>query len=192
MRFPVTIESLRELHPKEHIDSYHIDSGGDKESIGSCYVCGRPLATSLTWITQELEHHEEHSINYGDLTSSRTAYDIILLLEAMPSQDYTFSGYDKYQYSLGNKEPYKQKLKWINEFNQRVVNLAKRIIAVFATECFLENYIPKLTETEKSILLSAIKCHIEHTEFVIVFPLRFRKKLFYNTLKEIIAQLPDF
>lgn len=124
-----TLSELRKKYPKSIIESVQWANNGDHERIDNCYQCGRPLNSQLTWIRQELEHHECYSITKRDLKHSRTAFDVICLLDAMPSADERISSYAIHQATYcGNSEPLFEQKKQQKEFVMRVVSYATLII----------------------------------------------------------------
>jgi hypothetical protein len=62
------------------------------------------------------------------LKNSRTAFDLRVIFESIPSNDYDIGGYAKHQNLLGNPEPLKQAL--INQrwFINEVVEYAELVI----------------------------------------------------------------
>lgn len=108
-------------------------NNGDNDSIKSCPYCGIKQTGSLTWIGQELDHHENY-ITKDDLTDSSTAYDVRVMLESMPSRDHNIGGYPKHQYKLGNWKVLADAINGQIEFVQRVVTYAEKVVAVLAKE----------------------------------------------------------
>lgn len=125
-----TLKELRKKYPKEKVEYVQWGNDGDHNQIDSCYQCGRPLNSQLTWIREEFEHHETHSIKRRDLKRSRTAFNVICLLEAMPTCDETISGYEKHQSAIGNNKPMEEKVQRMKDFNERVCKYAELVISV--------------------------------------------------------------
>ena len=102
---------------------------GDYDRIDRCYICGCPLNESLTWIESELDHHEEYSIIKDQLKESATAFDVRVMLEAMPTHDYEISEYEK-----AHPEILPDALKRQSDFVDRVVKYASKVIEVLKEE----------------------------------------------------------
>ncbi len=114
-----------------HIEENWSDNDGDHENIERCSICGRPLCNSLTWIEQELDHHEKYSISLADFQDQSTAFDVKVMFEAMPTCDHRISEYDLHQERIGNSEPLEQAKKRQVEFISRVINYAELVISKF-------------------------------------------------------------
>jgi len=123
-----TLSELQQKYPEYKIKEWYMDNNGDHDSIDSCYRCGRPLNEFMTWIRQEFEHHQEHSLTKNDLTESRTAFDIIAMLQSFPSNDYEIGGYAIKQNQLGNQVPLQESIKRRDEFINQVMAFAENII----------------------------------------------------------------
>ena len=102
---------------------------GDNDKIDHCYSCGCKMTGSLTWIKEELWHHENYSTTREVLVSSSVAYDVKVMFEAMPSHDYSIEGYPKYQYQLGNRKPLIDSVNHQLEFVDRVMKYAGLVIS---------------------------------------------------------------
>ncbi len=114
-----------------HIEENWSDNDGDHENIERCSICGRPLSNSLTWIEQELDHHEKNTITIEDLQDGCSAFDVKIMLEAMPTCDHCISEYDLHQERIGNPKPLEQAKKRQEEFINRVINYAELVISKF-------------------------------------------------------------
>jgi hypothetical protein len=123
-----TEKELKKRHPDLEMTYSHND--GDHDKIGSCYQCGKPLNRQLTWVGEEFNHHSENSITKRDLKRSRTAFDVICMLEAMPSQDRTISQYSKHQNDLGNPKPLQEQMQGQVDFVNKMVEYAETVIRV--------------------------------------------------------------
>lgn len=122
------LDELRNEYPKIKIREWYMDNNGDHENIGSCYMCGRPLNEFLTWIGQEFEHHKTESTKKSDFIESRTAFDIIAILQSFPSIDHEIREYHIHQKKLGNPIPLQQELGRQTHFVNEVIDYAKNII----------------------------------------------------------------
>ena len=126
-------KEIRKAYGKgTHIEECYYDNDGDHESIERCSVCGRPLTSSLTWIEQEFDHHEQFSITMDDFKDGCTAFDVKVMLDAMPSCDHRITEYNFHQDKIGNPEPLKQAIKWQNDFVERVIKYAELVINVLS------------------------------------------------------------
>ncbi len=115
-----------------YTDFSHND--GDHESIRSCSVCYRPLNQYLTWVRQEFEHHKDHTITLEDLTNSRNAFDIRVMLEAIPSADERISDYSVYQNKIGNSSPLEDAIKRQICLVIDIVKYAELIIKILSSD----------------------------------------------------------
>ena len=77
---------------------------------------------------QEFDNHSEHSKTYEDFTDSNNAFDIINMLRAFPTYEYSISQYSKHQYGIGNENPYREEIERQKEFYKKVVDYAQLII----------------------------------------------------------------
>lgn len=98
---------------------------GDHENIESCSVCFRPLVSSLTWIDSEFEHHKIHTVTYDDVTSSRNAFDLIVMFNSFPSNDHGIR-----RYAECTDELYEQQKQRQDEFKKSVLDYAKYILSI--------------------------------------------------------------
>lgn len=117
------LEELRKEYPG-CMYTYQ-DNSNDYESINCCYQCGKPLNDTLTWIEMELNYHVEYSIEKVDLQKSRTAFDVRVMFEAMPTCDYEIRSRDK-----KNTERLKEAKDMQDDFVNKVINYAEQVIAV--------------------------------------------------------------
>lgn len=124
-----TLFELQQEHPKFIIKEWYMDNNSDHENIGSCYRCGRPLNEFLTWIKQEFDHHTENSMKKEDLIESRTAFDVIAMLQSFPSADYSVSEYDLHQKKLGNPIPLQKSIVRQTDFVNSVIDFARNVIS---------------------------------------------------------------
>lgn len=125
-----TMKELTRKYPGEKIEPIRWSNDGDHNKIDHCYQCSRPLNSQLTWIKQELEHHELYSVTKRHLKMSSVAFDVIAMLEAMPTVDVSISDYDRHQQTLGNEEPMKNAMERMEKFVTRVIDYAEMVIAV--------------------------------------------------------------
>ncbi len=68
------------------IEVYY-SNDGDHENIERCCICERPLNSSLTWISQEFEYYRDNFPSKKYLKDSRTAFDLKVIFESIPSID---------------------------------------------------------------------------------------------------------
>lgn len=116
-----------------HIEECWTDNDGDHENIERCSICFRPLSDSLTWINSELEHHEEYSIELSCFKEGHSAFDVMVMLDAMPSCDCRITEYDLHQNKIGNPGPLIEAEKRRNDFINRVIRYAELIINLLSS-----------------------------------------------------------
>jgi hypothetical protein len=117
-----SMAQLKEKYPDTLFGYRFYANDGDHESIQRCGQCSIPLHSSLTWIRQELEYHENNpALTRAELTKPYEAFDLVCLFEAMPSADERLNAFaiiNRLEESLDQQE----------EFVSRVVSLATKVI----------------------------------------------------------------
>lgn len=116
-----TLKELRKEYP-ECIYIYQ-DNRNDYDNFKQCHQCGKFLNDTLTWIESELEHHEEYDNDKESLQYSCTAFEIRVMLEAMPTIDCEITGYEN-----AHPELIPAALKRQADFVNRVVRYAELVI----------------------------------------------------------------
>lgn len=121
-------KNIRSKHGKyKRITVEITDTCCGNERINYCYICGKPLNDSLTWVKMELENIEL-SMPWNKDELIKYAFEINCIFENVPSNDYEPSGYAIHQHTLGNKTPLKEALVRREVFYQRVFKLAEAVI----------------------------------------------------------------
>lgn len=123
------LKELKKEHKGVNIQPVYWANDGDHENIASCYNCGKPLNEQLTWIKSEFDHHKEYTVTKEALISSRNAFDVRCMLEAMPSCDERIMDYAMHQKNaFGNEKPYNESKKRQEAFVESFMEYVQKVI----------------------------------------------------------------
>lgn len=119
--------SKREIRARNgkgiQVKENHTDSYSDRDSVDRCCICGVPFNDSMTWVENELEYLEQEKPWDADFFKDNS-FTIVAVFNSIPSADHRPSYYDTHN----GEEILNQALKKLNDFYQRIYDLAKAII----------------------------------------------------------------